>query len=48
MENVLVVLAVLACPLMMLAMGGMAWAGAKFRNAEPAENPHERTDVERQ
>jgi hypothetical protein len=31
MESVLVVLALLACPLMMLAMGGIAWVTARFR-----------------
>jgi hypothetical protein len=31
METVLVVVALLVCPLMMLAMGGMAWAAARSR-----------------
>lgn len=31
METTLVLICALACPLMMLAMGGMAWAGAKSR-----------------
>jgi Protein of unknown function (DUF2933) len=29
METVLVVVALLACPLMMLVMGGMAWTAAR-------------------
>jgi hypothetical protein len=41
MESALVVLAVLACPLMMLAMGGIAWVAARFRgeNADAVEDP---------
>jgi hypothetical protein len=43
MEGVLVILAVLACPLMMLAMGGMAWVAARFRDerADAADDAQE-------
>jgi hypothetical protein len=35
METVLVVVALLACPLMMLTMGGMAWVAARSRGDRP-------------
>lgn len=39
MENVLLLIAVLACPLGMLAMGGVAWVSAKVfrRSADSAD-----------
>jgi uncharacterized membrane protein len=39
MEGVLVILAVLACPLMMLAMGAVAWAAARVRGGTRGERP---------
>ena len=42
MENVLLLIAVLACPLGMLAMGGIAWVSAKvFRRSGSAREAHQ-------
>ena len=39
MEGMLLTLGLLVCPLMMLALGGMAWVAARFRGGKP-EDPN--------
>jgi hypothetical protein len=40
--EIMLVVALLVCPLMMLAMGGMAWAAARSRRKQPDESGEER------